>query len=141
VGEDGVGHTLEIVVEKRPQEARIQGLGERREPSNVREQRGHLAALSSEIEAMAAAGELDRKGGREVARQRCVRALGLAEASPCIAQHLHMTDRLGDRALEVGEVDGLRQEVESPAVHGGADVGHVAVGRDDDCRGFLLGLL
>ena len=37
-----------------------------------------------------------------------------------------------DRVLQVGEVDWLGDEVEGAAVHGRANVGHVAVGGDDD---------
>ena len=40
-------------------------------------------------------------------------------------------ERLVDGDLEVIEVDRLGDEIEGAAVHGGADVGHVAVGRDD----------
>ena len=52
-----------------------------------------------------------------------------------------MPERLGDRRLEVGEVDRLGEEIEGAAVHRRADVGHVAIGRDDDGRELLLGLL
>ena len=45
-----------------------------------------------------------------------------------------MGDRLAHGGLEVGEVDRLGQEVEGAAVHRGADIGHVAVGRDDHGR-------
>ena len=43
-----------------------------------------------------------------------------------------MSQRPLDRDLEVREIDRLGDEVEGAAVHRGADVLHVAVGRDDD---------
>ena len=45
-----------------------------------------------------------------------------------------MGDRLAQRGLEVGEIDRLGEEVEGAAVHRRADIGHVAVGRNDHGR-------
>ena len=43
--------------------------------------------------------------------------------------------------FEVEKIDRLGQEIEGAAVHGGADIGHVAIGRDDDGRELFLVLL
>src|SRR5579883_3426225 len=61
--------------------------------------------------------------------------------SPPLAQHLDMADGLVDGGLEIGEIDRLGEEVERAAVHGCADVAHVAIGGDDDGRLLVLGLL
>ena len=52
-----------------------------------------------------------------------------------------MPDCLRDSCLKIPEVDRLGQEIECAAVHGGADVGHVAVGRHDDGRKLFIALL
>ena len=52
-----------------------------------------------------------------------------------------MPDGLGDRRLEIEEIDRLGHEIERAAVHGGADIGHVAIGRDDDGRELFFVLL
>ena len=52
-----------------------------------------------------------------------------------------MPKRLGDGGFEVQEIDWLGHEIEGAPVHRGADIGHVAIGRDDDGRKSLLGLL
>ena len=52
-----------------------------------------------------------------------------------------MADRFFDRRFEVGEVDRLHQKVEGAAIHRGADIGHVAIGRNDDRRNPLFRLL
>ena len=44
----------------------------------------------------------------------------------------HLAQGLIERGIEVVKVDRLGDKVEGPPVHGGADVGHIAVGRDND---------
>ena len=61
--------------------------------------------------------------------------------APRLAQPLDMRQRLVDRRFEIGEVDRLGDEIERPAVHRGADVGHVAIGGDDHRRERLVALL
>ena len=68
-------------------------------------------------------------------------SLGRRLPAPRFAQHVDVADGLGDRGLEIGEVDRLREEVEGAAIHRRADIGHVAIGRDDDGRELLLRLL
>ena len=63
-----------------------------------------------------------------------MRALGFRLALTRVLEMGDMGDRLADRGLEVGKVNRLGQEVERAPVHGGADIGHVAVGRDDHGR-------
>src|SRR5580704_14187165 len=45
-----------------------------------------------------------------------------------------MSNRLGDGGFQIVEIDRLGDEIERAAVHGGADLAHVAVGRNDDGR-------
>ena len=52
-----------------------------------------------------------------------------------------MPDGLGDRCLEIEKVDGFGQKIERAAIHCGANIGHVAIGRDDDNRELFFGLL
>ena len=52
-----------------------------------------------------------------------------------------MPNGLGDRRFQVKEIDRLGHEVKGAAIHRGADVGHVAIGRNDDGRYALLTLL
>ena len=52
-----------------------------------------------------------------------------------------MPNSLGDRRFEVEKIDRLGHEIKGAAVHRGADVGHVAIGRDDDGRQLFLALL
>ena len=40
--------------------------------------------------------------------------------------------RLADSDLEIAEIHGLGDEIECAAIHRRAQIGHVAVGRDDD---------
>ena len=63
-----------------------------------------------------------------------MRALGGGLPRSRVAQRLHMRNRLGDGHFEIREVDWLRQKIEGSAVHRGADVGHVAVGGNDNGR-------
>ena len=139
--EDDVGHRAEIFVEHLAQHRGVETFDEGREAGDVGEQRRDLAALAAEIERRGIAGEARGEIGREIARQRRVGALGRRLPTLGFAQHLDMADRLFNRGLEIGEVDRLRQEIEGPAIHRGADIGHVAIGRDDHGRDFFLRLL
>ena len=53
---------------------------------------------------------------------------------------LHVVERLLNGDLEVAEVDRLGDEVEGAAIHGGADVLHVIIGRNDDCADVRIDL-
>ena len=64
--------------------------------------------------------------------------LDLAALGCPLRRGLDVADRSRDRRFEVGEVDRLGQEIERAAIHGGADVGHVAVGRYDHRRQILF---
>ena len=141
VGENDVRHAGEIVVEQLAEHARLDRFDERGEAGDVGEKSGDLAALPGEADPVRIAREPLREVGREVARQRSMRPLCRRLPAPRLAQDLEVSKRLGDRRLEVGEVDRLGQEIEGAAVHRRADVGHVAIGGDDDGRKLLLGLL
>ena len=141
VGEHDSVMPVEIVVEQRPEHVGFERLDQRGEAGNVGEQRRDLAALPGEIDRVGIAGQPLGQIGREVARQRGVRPLGRRLPPPRLAQHFDMPKRLGDRRLEIGKIDGLGQEIERAAVHRGADVGHVAIGGDDDGRKLFLALL
>src|SRR5271169_455859 len=58
-----------------------------------------------------------------------------------LAQPLDMREGLFDGGFEIGEIDRLGHEIEGPAIHRGADIGHVAVGRDDHGRELVVSLL
>ena len=49
--------------------------------------------------------------------------------------------RLVDGQFEIAEIDRLGQKIERSTVHRGADIVHVAIGRDDDGRFLVFGLL
>jgi hypothetical protein len=49
-----------------------------------------------------------------------------------------MPERLGDRRFQVRKINQFGHEIERAAVHRGADIGHVAIGRDDNVRDLLL---
>ena len=70
-----------------------------------------------------------------------MRALGLQLTAACLSHGLDMTDGLADGHFQISEVDWLGEEIERSAIHRGANVAHVAVGRDDDGRFPVLGLL
>ena len=74
--------------------------------------------------------------GAPARRARCARTCARAgsprRSAASGAARPGVLERLGQRGLQILEVDGLAQEVERPAVHRRADVAHVAVGRDDD---------
>src|SRR5277367_4543682 len=70
-----------------------------------------------------------------------MRALRLGLPPPRLAEPLDVGERLSDSGFEVGEVDRLGHEIECPAIHRGADIGHVAVGRHDHGRELVVGLL
>ena len=65
-----------------------------------------------------------------------MRALGFGLARARVAQRRDMAEGLANRRLEIAEVDRLGKKIEGAAVHRGADVGHVAVSRDDHRRVF-----
>ena len=57
-----------------------------------------------------------------------------------LAQLADFVEGLADRDFEIGKIDRLGDEIERAAVHRGAQIGHVAIGRDDDradCRPLL----
>ena len=141
VREYEIGHAGEIVVEKRPKHVGFERLHKRGEAGNVGEQRRDLAALPAEINRVRVAGKPFSQIGREVTRKRGMRPLGLRLPPPRLAQDFDMPNGLGDRRFEVEKIDGLGQEIERAAVHRGADIGHVAIGRDDDGRELFLVLL
>ena len=62
------------------------------------------------------------------ARRKISREIGAAE----LAYAVDLIEGLADRDFEIGEIDGLGDEIEGAAVHCGADVGHVAIGGNDD---------
>ena len=58
-----------------------------------------------------------------------------------VAQLAHLVGRFLNGELQVVEIDGLHHEVEGAPVHGGAQVGQIAVGRyDDRFHGRVLGV-
>ncbi len=50
----------------------------------------------------------------------------------------NVVERLAHGDLKVDEIDRLGDEVEGAAVHRGAQIGHVAIGRDDDCAHLVV---
>jgi hypothetical protein len=49
-----------------------------------------------------------------------------------------MPKRLANRGLQILKVDRLGHEVECAAIHRGANIRHVAIGRHNDGRKFLV---
>ena len=141
MGEDDLGHAGEVVVQKRLQHLGVERLDERREAGDVGEERRDLAALSAEIDGLAIRRQPFGEIGRKVARQRRVRALGGKLPAPRLAQDADMPDGLGDRRLEIDEVDRLRHEIERAAVHRRPDIRHVAVRGDDHGREVVVAFL
>ena len=141
MGKDDVGHAAEIVVQQRGDDFEVEGLDHRGEFGDVGKQRGDLAPLTAEVDRVGIARQPLGQIGREIARQQRMRALGLGLPAPRLAQPLDMRERLSDGGFEIGEIDRLGHEIERPAVHRGADIGHVAIGRDDDGRERVVGLL
>ena len=52
-----------------------------------------------------------------------------------------MPDGFGNSGLQILEIDRFGHEIKCAAVHGGADIGHIAIGRHDNGRDLLLVLL
>ena len=129
-GEDLVGHALVELAQHRQHGLGRHRLGHAREADDVGEQHRHGLA-PHRPERLVLLGQQVNDAGREITRQVGTRPLGL---DPLLVEHADVGDgleRLVDRELEVVEVDRLGDEVEGAAVHRGADIGHVAVGRDD----------
>ena len=103
--------------------------------------RRDLAALPAEIDRVRIAGKPLGQIGREVTRKRGMGPLGLRLPPPRLAQDFDMPNGLGDRRFEVKKIDRLGQEIKRAAVHRSADIGHVAIGRDDDGRELFFVLL
>ena len=61
-----------------------------------------------------------------------LRALGSGALAFDLAQFADVVEGLADRDLEIVEIDRLGDEIEGAAVHCGAQICHVAIGRDDD---------
>ena len=108
---------------------------------NVREHRGDVAPLGAEVDIIRRRGEPVRQARREIPGKLCPRPFRLLLAPLVAAGDLQIAQGLVDGRFEIGEVDRLGQEVEGAAVHRGADIGHVAVGGDDDRGQVLLALL
>ncbi len=70
-----------------------------------------------------------------------MRPFGLRLPPPRFPQGLDMPNSLGDRRFEISKINRLGQEIERTAVHRGANVGDVTIGRDNDSRELLFALL
>src|SRR5271167_4019941 len=70
-----------------------------------------------------------------------MRALGLSLTAARLAHRLDVTHGLVDGGFEIAEVDRLGQEIERPTIHRSTDIAHVAIGRNDNGRFLVLGLL
>ena len=141
VGEYHGGHADEIVVKERPEHVRLNQFHELGETVDVGEHHSDVAPLATQIDGVGVVGKTLCEIRRKVARQRRMRPFRRRLPFARFAQHFDMPDRLGDRRFQVGKIDWLSQEVECAAIHRRTDVGHVAVGRDDDGRKLLLALL
>ncbi len=54
--------------------------------------------------------------------------LSLRLPPPRFTQDFDMPNGLSDGCLEVKKIDGLGQEIKSPPIHCGANIGRVAIG-------------
>ena len=84
MGKHDVGHSGEIVIEKRPEHVRFERLNQCGETCVAREQCRDIPALSAEINGVGIAGKPLREIWGKIARERGVRALGLRLAPPCL---------------------------------------------------------
>src|SRR5215207_6325328 len=75
MGEDDLGHSGEVIIQKRLEHLGIERLDKRGEAGDVGEQSGDLAALSAKIDRLAIRSQPFGEIRREVARERRVRAL------------------------------------------------------------------
>jgi hypothetical protein len=143
VGEHKFGHAFEIAAEKLRELFGIERFDEGRESGDVGEQSRDLASLAPGRECVLLGCETSGKVGRKITRQRRMRALGFRLPLARVLEVGDMRDRLAERGLEVGKVNRLGEEVERASVHGCANIGHVAIGRDDhgrELRRFFLQL-
>src|SRR6185312_3928099 len=89
-----VGHTREVVVQQRSENAWLQRLHQRSKSGDIGKERRNLPALAGEIDRVGLAGQPLREVGRKIARERCVSALGLQLTALCIAKALDVRDGL-----------------------------------------------
>ena len=141
MSKNDIRHAGEVLIEQRAENARFQRLRERGEAGDVREQCGDLPTLPAQIDGVFVTGKPLRQIRRKIARQQFIGALGGGLAVPRVTQKLDVSNRLGDGRLQIKEVDRLGHEVKRAAVHSGTDIGHIAVGRNDDSRHTFLALL
>ena len=132
VGEHDVGHAGEIFIEQRPEHARLQRFHQRGETGDVGEQRRDLTALPFEFAAPASpASRCARFGEKYRDSDACARSAS-AWRLPRLAQSFDVPQCLGDGGFQIAEIDRLGDEIERAAIHRGADIRHVAIGRHDD---------
>ena len=136
-----ISHAGKIIIEQRPKHFRLERLHQRSKAGNVAEQSRNFASLSSKSERVRFAGEPQSQIGREIPRQRGMRPLGFRLPPPRLPQNLNMPDGLGNRRFEIAKIDGLGQKVKGSPVHRSTNIGHVAIGRDDDGRDLFFVLL
>src|SRR5215471_4919587 len=70
--------------------------------------------------------------GEKISREIGAGALGRGASPVELAHAADLIEGLADGDFQIGEIDGLGDEIEGAAVHRGADVGHVAIGGNDD---------
>ena len=123
------GDPVEILIQEPDYHRRLGALDEGGEVRQIGEQERHEAALAPGLQRIHL--DLMRDARREVPRHRRARLLRLGLEALQRTQPLDAQQGLLDRALEIVEIDWLDQEVERAAIHRGADIRHVPVGRHD----------
>ncbi len=138
---DHVGHAADIFVEQRAQHLGRRRFHQRREAGDVGEDGRDIAPVYLHAVAIGAGGKPCGNLRRKIPRKRRMRALGLGLAAPSFAQCLDVAHGLVDGGFKIAKIDRLGQEIERATIHRGADIAHVAIGRNDDGRFLVFGLL
>ncbi len=106
-------------------------LGHAGEPDDVGEENGDRLA-PHRAQRLVAFGEQRHEVRREIAGKIGAGALGGGAPALEVLEAGDVREGFADRDFEVTHVDRLRDEIKGTAVHRRPDVGHVAIGGDDD---------
>src|SRR5262249_35538929 len=104
------------------------------ETSDIGEKRCDLTALPTEIDGISIPSKTLGEGWREIPSQVRLGSFGFCLLLPNITKIFYVPDRLGDGSFQIAEIDRFGDKVKCATVHRGANIAHVAIGRDDNRR-------